>query len=105
MIDERKLLKELRKQSHDYIDPNFGGRTACVEMEDVDYIIEKQPKVGKWISVEKELPKEKGYYLVTRKGHTCAEVRQFRGKKWAVDTQHFGEVIAWQPLPEPYKGE
>ena len=67
--------------------------------------IEEQPKVGEWISVEKELPKEKGYYLVTRKGHTCAEVRQFRGKKWAVDTQHFGEVIAWQPLPKPYKGE
>ena len=102
MIDEKKLIEALTDVEVTwYLDGNYTTYDSTTIME----IIEEQPKVGEWISVEKELPKEKGYYLVTRKGHTCAEVRQFRGKKWAVDTQHFGEFIAWQPLPEPYKGD
>lgn len=102
MIDEKKLIEDITDVEVTwYLDGNYTTYDSTTIME----IIEEQPKVGEWISVEKELPKEKGYYLVTRKGHTCAEVRQFRGKKWAVDTQHFGEVIAWQPLPKPYKGD
>lgn len=102
MIDEKKLIEDITDVEVTwYLDGNYTTYDSTTIME----IIEEQPKVGEWISVEKELPKEKGYYLVTRKGHTCAEVRQFRGKKWAVDTQHFGEVIAWQPLSEPYKGD
>ena len=102
MIDEKKLIEDITDvEVAWYLDGNYTTYDSTTIME----IIEEQPKVGEWISVEKELPKEKGYYLVTRKGHTCAEVRQFRGKKWAVDTQHFGEVIAWQPLPKPYKGD
>ena len=84
--------------------------------------------LDKWISVEKELPKEDGGYLVTMDGH-CAEVPtyiafadftkdlytidnwEFRGKKNIAgfyDRSIDGEVyvvnpIAWQPLPEPYK--
>lgn len=63
----------------------------------------------KWISCEKELPKEKGLYLVTRESEevNCDFFETFS------NTAHFNEygdyheindkVIAWQPRPKPYK--
>ena len=70
-----------------------------------------QPKVSEWISVEEELPKEKGEYLVTY--HPCYRddiatqfcyvgIDNFRGKtSWT--KSKYQKVIAWQPLPEPFK--
>ena len=63
-----------------------------------------------WISIEDELPKEAGEYLVTY--HPCCwgNVREdviivgvdsFRGKTtWAKNK--YQKVIAWMPKPEPY---
>lgn len=66
----------------------------------------------RWISVSERLPKNNGVYLVTivfdideteserdvTKAYFCSP-----SKKW----QYFSnnEVIAWMPLPEPYKAE
>lgn len=74
-------------------------------------IIRKHMNDG-WIPVEERLPEEKGVYLVTY--HPCywdnveAEVRvgidTFRGKTaWA--QRKYQRVIAWRPLPEPYRPE
>ena len=63
-----------------------------------------------WISVENELPKEAGEYLVTyhpcRRGNVREDVvivgvDSFRGKTtWAKNK--YQKVIAWMPKPEPY---
>lgn len=63
-----------------------------------------------WIPVERDLPKEKGEYLVTY--HPCywdnveeitkVGIDSFRGKTtWA--KKKYQKVIAWKPLPETYK--
>lgn len=59
-----------------------------------------------WIPVEERLP-EDGAYLCTLDGELCGLDEPFTGMcgiengKWDEE----GCVIAWQPLPEPYKEE
>ena len=70
------------------------------------------PTVNQWIPCSERLPDEKGEYLVTY--HPCywdnvqqdikVGIDSFRGKtSWAKKKHQ--RVIAWQPLPEPWKGE
>lgn len=66
---------------------------------------------GEWIPCSERLPDEKGEYLVTY--HPCywddvrTDIRvgidSFRGKTTWAKHKH-QRVIAWMPLPEPYKG-
>ena len=59
-----------------------------------------------WILVDERLP-EDGTYLCTLDGELVGEQEPFTGMcgiengKWDEE----GCVIAWKPLPEPYKGE
>lgn len=77
----------------------------------VKQLIDAQPE-QRWIPVSERLPDEKGEYLVTY--HPCywddvedeikVGIDSFRGKTaWA--KKKYQRVIAWMPLPEPYKGE
>ena len=53
-----------------------------------------------WIPCSQELPKEKGTYLVTVKNFGVTFSR-FTGQK---DNLYFdSNVIAWMPIPMPYK--
>lgn len=72
-------------------------------------IIDEQPTVyvnDGWIPISEGLP-EDGTYLCTLDGELCGIDEAFTGMcgiengKWDEE----GCVIAWQPLPEPYKGE
>lgn len=75
------------------------------------YGLTKRTK-GEWIPVTERLPEEKGEYLVTY--HPCYwdDVRDavlvgidtFRGKTTWAKMKH-QRVIAWMPLPEPYKAD
>lgn len=71
--------------------------------------IETEPQ---WIPCSERLPEEKGEYIVAY--HPCywddveAEVKvgvdSFRGKtSWA--KQKYQRVIAWMPLPTPYRDD
>ena len=75
--------------------------------EALDIAIDIMRKTA-WVSVTERLPEESGYYLITsNSGYVYdVEIRFFffqheRRKEWK---KGFGDVIAWQPLPEPYKG-
>ena len=63
-------------------------------------------KVQRWIPVEERLP-ETGTYLCTLDGELCGIDEPFTGMcgiengKWDEE----GCVIAWMPLPEPYREE
>ena len=76
--------------------------------------------VGKWIPVSEKLPEYNAYsdyyesVIVTLDdGRVVDGCYRNMDKEWwvdAVDGEHYsvnatGHVIAWQPLPEPYKGE
>ena len=58
-----------------------------------------RPQEPHWIPVSERLPEERGYYLTTTKtGEVYCDY-------WDEDNFNRTElVIAWMPLPEPYKG-
>jgi hypothetical protein len=68
-----------------------------------------------WIPVSERLPEKRGMYIVTEKvfslndrEHTgkfnrMTEQVEFCNGKWQRASIY--EVIAWMPLPEPWKGE
>lgn len=59
--------------------------------------------VGKWIPVSERLPDEEGSYLVTFDDGYVSSA-PFYDEDWELWCDS-GEPVAWQPLPEPYKGE
>ena len=79
-------------------------------------LIEKN-KDYEWIPVSERLPEEDGQYLITVKykhvndsyDDVYAEHGEWYDGRWDMFYfAHCGEVediIAWQPLPEPYKAE
>ena len=65
--------------------------------------LEQEPsssgKPNEWIPVSERLPEEHGEYLVTDKyGRVTSGLWIGNAKRWK-------DVIAWMPLPEPYKAE
>lgn len=71
-----------------------------------------------WIPVSERLPKSCGMYIVTRKIYDCPDTAPiimsdeswFDGQNtWHNDNRinhergYLSDVIAWMPLPEPYK--
>ena len=84
-----------------------GKQDAYYEMLE---IIQEQPTIQpeSWIPVSERLPKALAYVLVTikYKDNSLGVRRAARVAnctfKWLLDDSK-AEVIAWQPLPEPYK--
>lgn len=78
-------------------------REGLLEARDV---IRKRMNDG-WIPVEERLP-EKEYYTalcLTDKNHYCVAVynEEYGFRTGDIDVE--GEIIAWRPLPEPYRPE
>ena len=76
-------------------------------------IIRKHMNDG-WIPIECKLPKTNGIYNVARHidGHFISDSSYFDGQNtWHSDNRvnhsrpYLTDVIAWQPLPEPYRPE
>ena len=71
-------------------------------------IIRKHMNDG-WIPVEKAQPEEDGFYIATMDGEivgqeeTFVGLAEFENGKWIDDEEDYKCVIAWRPLPEPYK--
>ena len=78
----------------------------------------EERKEGMWIPVSERLPLNDSLVLVTRKGEKGYEpniyyydiARYYADlKEWTQDWDFLGDptskVIAWMPLPEPWKGE
>ena len=61
-----------------------------------------QEQEPRWIPISKRLPEEYTYTLWCA---TSGEVRSdyFNGKYWLEAKRYCYEVIAWMPLPKPYK--
>ena len=73
-------------------------------------IIRKHMNDG-WIPVEKEQPEEDGFYIATMDGKIVGQeepfvgLAEFENGKWIDDEEDYKCVIAWRPLPEPYRPE
>ena len=64
-----------------------------------------------WIPVEERLPEVDGFYIATMDGEIVDQEEPFTGlaefekRKWIDDEDDYRCVIAWRPLPEPYRPE
>lgn len=116
MIDEKKLIEELNKGKR--LVQKYKEYTAEDAYNHVITTVNEQPKVGEWIPCSEGLPEEvegAEYYdsvIVTLNDGRVAEgCYRNADKEWWVDApdgEHFSEnmtdrVIAWMPLPEPYR--
>lgn len=120
MIDEKKLIKSIKDvEVAWYIDGNYTTYDSTTIMD----IIEEQPKISEWIPCNRELPKEGMFYNVTVFDGEDYRVEPayyakigYLGQRnmkanWWTDCTSNAElievdddvVVAWMPLPEPYK--
>ena len=99
-----KAMGEIEFNTRDYMLLNF------------QQTIDNAPTVshGEWIPVSERLPEKNGVYIVTEKRFSMDKslsdkydiivepVEYSNGKWWRAN---FYKIIAWMPLPEPYKEE
>ena len=79
---------------------------TVVLLDDVEEILEKHMNDG-WIPVERGLPEEDGFYIATMDGKIVGQEEPFVGLAEFEDGNWVDgdDVIAWRPLPEPYRPE
>lgn len=125
MISRKKLLEELEawKERLGMSSPEVAAKIMIKAFIDK---VNAQPEedvtdinVGnKWIPVSERLPGANGVYSITRKINDGENIYYIPDSAywdgtstWHDDTKvnhsrpYLKNVIAWQPLPEPYKGE
>ena len=108
MIDEKKLIENLKDFAQDEGSKAIYGDKLRLIIGDCIIEVENQPKVGKWIPCTEQLPnKVESYYIVSVKSAVSGLVytRPALYDNHGFSTKLDEEVIAWQPLPEPYRGE
>lgn len=111
MIDEKKLIEAI---DEDFCDDCLPCGGSCRYAELVK-LIRKQPKVGEWIPCSERLPNPKGNEEFVRvevtiqgkeKNVNMPAFYYYRIHKffpWNIGGSPLKNVIAWMPLPEPYK--
>lgn len=92
--DQEKRLASILRQAADTIEA-LSAKLQAANMERSDRYYG-----GGWIACEDRLPEEKGWYLVYAKNQRPF-VAYFKGKTFPLNN-HYHEIVAWMPLPEPY---
>ena len=102
MIDEKYLMKVLENWSEYWGKKSDGySRLKWIMTIRFKALIKNFTKIGEWIPCSERLPEEKGWYLVYAKNQRPF-VAYFKGKTFPLNN-HYHEIIAWMPLPEPYR--
>ena len=112
MIDENKLIEKLETMIDDipisYVkDENHGRLNAYIHaLIRVISIVKNQPKVGEWIPVEERLPEESLNSVIgwDASRERCVFV-QYYMNDWILGNHESVKIVAWMPLPEPYRKE
>lgn len=110
LIEKIKFGIEASNANDDYTTGIRNGMRYCLSLIDGKEPEFESCKQG-WIPVSERLPDDfMSYeYLTIRKGRTSASITYYCvvNHKWYSNRESTKEidVIAWQPLPEPYKGE
>ena len=94
----------------------FRSSTGLIHKTTAYEVIRHLPSAQQWIPCSKRLPKniENRYWICTDGGYQC-QCRWTNnifglgaGDEWdwkLLDIPQYSKVVAWMPLPEPYRGE
>lgn len=118
MIDEKKLIEDILQHENVLASANHVYKSGYRDRQDeIIDIINRQPKVGEWIPVSERLPDNADedvlitvngtYKNITYEDAVMLAVYD-KDEGWIIDGYQYwltAQVTAWQPLPEPYKGE
>ena len=110
MQELEKILKEIdEEKKHISLSPDYSNEYAVAQIlmaEKIEKIIRKHMNDG-WIPVERGLPEEDGFYIATMDGEIVGQEEPFVGLAEFEDGNWVDgdDVIAWRPLPEPYRPE
>lgn len=107
-----KILEELNRRINEYVDHDYvrGSGDVVKGLSIAKSIIRKHMNNG-WIPVEDALPEVDGFYIATMDGEIVGQEEPFTGLaefengKWIDDEDDYRCVIAWRPMPEPYRQE
>lgn len=82
------------------------GSLMCKELKGVIEVLNRMPPAQQWIPVSERLPKVGQTVICQCRADILKLLKLDSGGDWYQDAEHAymnGFVIAWMPLPEPYK--
>ena len=108
-MNKKKDVAELSDEEIQMVMDALSGTPICTTAEFADKI-EKilRRDIDKWIPVNEHFPKTSGYYLVqtdrelSTEDYTDRVVSLYDANEGYFMSYH-NYIVAWQPLPEPYK--
>lgn len=117
----KKILEEIEKEQNSYEADHAWNYSKGLEY--AKEIIRSHmnhngdTEMAGWIPCSERLPNEIEFqeaycrnqyaaeFLVTIKGATRPTTLYFKNNSWFDEQRNYYKVVAWQPLPAPYKGE
>jgi len=120
LIDRKVLLCEMEKLYNERaVEATMtGNRACCASWNDAVYLVTVAPTIEaepRWIPCSERLPEEqkKSYWVCTDFGYQCecrwTNINHFWTQlttdwHWhLMDVPQYAKVVAWMPLPKPYK--
>ena len=109
MQELEKILKEIDQEVKEYMEIDFGDEynAGIKDMAKMAEKIIRKHMNGGWIPVEERLPEESLNSVIgwDEYRERCCFV-QYYGGKWSLRADREPiKIIAWRPLPEPYRPE
>lgn len=110
MKEQWQELKETITEMRDN-DGTGTQQEVCKFLANYMETLEKQMQESKWITVSKDCPKKKGWYITTREcgKYHFIDYDYFDGENWLEQRPEWRklvyayDIIAWMPKPEPYE--
>lgn len=105
MIDENLLIEKLYKIKNKSIKSSkVGASNIAYVIEKVIEIIKSESKIGEWIPVAERLPEQSLNSVIGWDTYRerCVFV-QYYMNEWVLGNHESVNIVAWQPLPEPYE--
>ena len=101
-ISRKALISHIENQSREWGE-DYDAQQILGDIEDMPSVKPQEPK---WIPVSERLPKKGKQVLCCNKnGSVFTSAITYKNSNGMVAFGQHYEVIAWMPLPEPYKGE
>jgi len=113
LISRQAAIDAVHKEWDECLNYDGSGQDIAQYTEDALW---RLPSAQQWIPVTERLPEEerKDYWICTDTGHQCEcrwtnncfGIGESDEWGWSIfDIPRYSHVVAWMPLPKPYRGD